>query len=168
MAAVAAAPLPAAAPAEVSEEPEERPPHVPLPPLDPEMLAMPPEEYWVSDLRWIQPGQLCVVRAPRNKDHLDSLVRENVAHLVTLSPDTMPKPEDFPKSIKSTIIPVEEFDMPTDESVDQFIDLCEKALKKKEVSGDYFDTIEHKRTERWYPPCWSSLQMFGPESISSH
>ena len=75
MADTAVAP-PAAAPAavaEVGEEPPERPPHVPLPPLD---LTMPPEEYWVSDLRWIQPGQLCVVRAPRNKDHLDSLVRE--------------------------------------------------------------------------------------------
>lgn len=114
------------------EEEVERPPHVPLPPLDPELLAMPAEEFWVSDLRWIVPGQLCVVRAPRNREHMDALARENVAHLVTLSPDAMPKPEDFPKKIKSTVIPVEEFDMPTDEAVDEFIALCEKAIAKKE------------------------------------
>ena len=117
------------------EEEVERPPHVPLPPLDPELLAMPAEEFWVSDLRWIVPGQLCVVRAPRNREHTDALARENVAHLVTLSPDAMPKPEDFPKKIKSTVIPVEEFDMPTDEAVDEFIALCEKAIAKKEVSS---------------------------------
>lgn len=129
--AAATAAAPAAAAVELSaEEPAERPPHQPLPPLD---LTMPPEEFWVSDLRWIVPGQLCVVRAPRNKEHLDALVRENVAHLVTLSPDAMPKPEDFPKSIKSTVIPVEEFDMPTDEAVDQFIELCEKAQKEKKA-----------------------------------
>ncbi|KAE8736712.1 hypothetical protein FOCC_FOCC017834 [Frankliniella occidentalis] len=121
-----------AAPA-ADEEPAERPPHVPLPPLDQDLLAMPPEEYWVSDLRWIVPQQLAVVRAPRNREHLEALVRENIVHLVTLSPDAMPKPEDFPNKIKSTVIPVEEFDMPTDEAVNQFIELCEKAQQKKEA-----------------------------------
>ena len=74
---------------------------------------------------WVEEKRLAGTSVPVSQEHLEALVQEGVAHLVSLSPETPPpKPID---GLKITFIPVEDFEAPDSGDFTRFFELCERA-----------------------------------------
>ncbi|CAG4939674.1 dual specificity protein phosphatase 23-like [Colias croceus] len=94
-----------------------------------EVDAYPPLKF-----SWVIPKKLAAMAFPRHKENLKFLVNQGITHLVTLTAGKKPPVDDMPR-LKWTEIPVEEFDVPTVEQIEKFIDICKKADKNGEVLG---------------------------------
>lgn len=81
---------------------------------------------------WIVPNELAGMGWPRTVANLNFLVQNGIRHLVTLSPEMMPPVKNF-QQMRWTLIPVEEFEPPTIEDIEKFIEICENSRTKNEV-----------------------------------
>ena len=59
--------------------------------------------------------------------------KEGVGHLVTLSEELQP-PQPPPDSMKYHLIPIEEFEAPSIEQINEFISICDQAHAESKVS----------------------------------
>ncbi|VVD00040.1 unnamed protein product [Leptidea sinapis] len=83
---------------------------------------------------WVIPKKLAAMAFPRHKENLQFLVNQGITHLVTLTKDKKPPVDEVPR-LRWTEIPVEEFELPTVEQIETFINICKKADKNGEVLG---------------------------------
>ena len=75
---------------------------------------------------WVEEKRLAGTSVPVSREHLEALVQEGVAHLVSLSPET-PPPSTPIDGLKITFIPVEDFEAPDSGDFRRFFKLCERA-----------------------------------------
>ena len=75
---------------------------------------------------WVEEKRLAGTSVPASREHLEALVQEGVAHLVSLSPEALP-PSTPINGLNITFIPVEDFEAPNSEDFRRFFELCEKA-----------------------------------------
>ncbi|XP_041968223.1 dual specificity protein phosphatase 23-like isoform X2 [Aricia agestis] len=94
-----------------------------------EVDAYPPLKF-----SWVIPKKIAAMAFPRHVENLKFLVNQGITHLVTLTAGKKPPVDDMP-CLKWTEIPVEEFEVPTIEQIEKFIDICKKADKNNEVIG---------------------------------
>ncbi|CAG5049778.1 unnamed protein product [Parnassius apollo] len=94
-----------------------------------EVDAYPPLKF-----SWVIPKKLAAMAFPRNKENLQFLVNQGITNLVTLTAGKKPPVDDIAK-LRWTEIPIEEFEPPTIEQINMFIDVCKKADKNGEVIG---------------------------------
>ena len=79
-----------------------------------------------SNFAWLPGHRVAGSSVPLTVTHLQEMVREGVAHLVSLSPDTPPPP--FPlKGLTIHYINVKEFEGPSMDQMDEFLHICEVA-----------------------------------------
>lgn len=77
-------------------------------------------------------GKLAAAGCPRSRDELEYLAKQGVNQLVTLSRERRPPIKYLPNGMTWTEIPVEEFEPPTEEEIQIFINLCQQG----ELNGD--------------------------------
>ncbi|XP_034826120.1 dual specificity protein phosphatase 23-like [Maniola hyperantus] len=83
---------------------------------------------------WVIPKKLAAMAFPRHIENLQFLVNQGITHLVTLTAGKKPPVDDIP-SLRWTEIPIEEFEAPTVEQIEQFVDVCKRSDKNGEVMG---------------------------------
>jgi len=79
-----------------------------------------------SGFSWVEENRLAGSSVPESRDHLEALVKEGVAHLVSLSPED-PPPRKRVDGLRITFIPVEDFEAPNTKHFQRFFKLCERA-----------------------------------------
>ena len=75
---------------------------------------------------WVEEKRLAGSSVPECRDQLEALVKEGGAHLVSLSPESLP-PSTPIDGLNITFIPVEDFEAPNSEDFRCFFELCERA-----------------------------------------
>ena len=75
---------------------------------------------------WVEENRLAGTSVPASREHLEALVQEGVAHLVSLSPET-PPPSTPIDGLTITFIPVEDFEAPNSKNFRCFFKLCKRA-----------------------------------------
>ena len=75
---------------------------------------------------WVEENRLAGSSVPASREQLEALVKEGVAHLVSLSPEA-PPPSTPIHGLNITFIPVEDFEAPNFEDFRCFFELCERA-----------------------------------------
>lgn len=83
---------------------------------------------------WIVHNELAGMGWPRTVPNLNFLVQQGIRHLITLSPEMIPPVKSVPL-LRWTIIPVEEFEAPTMEDIEKFIEICEESRNRHEAVG---------------------------------
>ena len=79
-----------------------------------------------TNFSWLEPSKVAGTSVPRSVAEMAAMVREGVAHLVSLSPDT--PPPTFPlKGLTIHCIHVKEFEAPSIDQIDEFLHICEVA-----------------------------------------
>jgi atypical dual specificity phosphatase len=86
-----------------------------------------------NNFSWIVAGELAAMAWPRVASNLRFLEKQGIKHLVTLSPEMRPPIHTLP-DLKWTEIPIEEFCSPSVSQMKEFIDICQKAKTRNEVS----------------------------------
>lgn len=81
---------------------------------------------------WIDVGRLAAMGWPQTVANLSYLVSQGIGTLVTLSPERRP-PVQFPPELSHREIPIEEFQVPTFEQIDEFIEICRKNHSENQV-----------------------------------
>ncbi|CAB3375380.1 Hypothetical predicted protein [Cloeon dipterum] len=87
---------------------------------------------------WVVPEELCVFACPGSRANVRFLVDSaRVRHLVTLSQSHRPPPDALTDSpeLQWTLIDVREFEPPTLQQMQQFIDICQKARDQNQAVG---------------------------------
>ena len=79
---------------------------------------------------WLEPG-LAGTDRPRSQQELQGMVRSGVVHLVSLSPEA-PPPEDEVPGLKVHLMPVKDFEAPSQKQLWQFVKLVQDAMKRGE------------------------------------
>lgn len=82
---------------------------------------------------WIVSNELAGMGWPRTVANLNFLVQQGIKHLVTLSPEMIPPVQNY-SQLRWTLIPVEEFEAPSMEDVERFIEICGESRKRNEVN----------------------------------
>lgn len=85
---------------------------------------------------WVVEGELAAMGWPRTPTNVNYIIKENIKHLVTLSPEMLPAVSNRPE-LSWTLIPVEEFEPPTVDQIAEFIDICIENRQRNRV-GVYF------------------------------
>jgi hypothetical protein len=86
---------------------------------------------------WVVGGKLAAFACPGSVANLNFLCEQGVTHLVTLSRTHKPSPaalKEFP-DLCWTLIDVEEFEPPTLQQMQQFIQICDQALANLQVNN---------------------------------
>ncbi|KAK6635619.1 hypothetical protein RUM44_000873 [Polyplax serrata] len=83
---------------------------------------------------WIDVGRLAAMGWPQTVANLSYLVSQGIGTLVTLSPERRP-PVQFPPELSHREIPIEEFQVPTFEQIDEFIEICRKNHSENQAVG---------------------------------
>ncbi|KAK7075187.1 Dual specificity protein phosphatase 23 [Halocaridina rubra] len=82
---------------------------------------------------WVIKGVLCACSWPRSNSEITWLVREGVKAIISLSEERQ-SPLLARQHMDCYVIPVEEFESPAMEQIDEFIQICDKAaLENKPV-----------------------------------
>lgn len=81
---------------------------------------------------WIVQNELAGMGWPRTVANLNFLVQQGIRHLITLSPEMIPPVKSVPL-LRWTLIPVEEFEAPTMDNIEKFIEICEECRNRHEV-----------------------------------
>lgn len=84
---------------------------------------------------WVVSDKLAAFACPGSVANLKFLCEHGVKYLVTLSCTHKPPPsalKDFPK-LSWTLIDIEEFEPPTLQQMQQFIQICDVAISQKQV-----------------------------------
>lgn len=92
------------------------------------------ESYPPYNFSWFIPNKIAAMGWPQNEENLNYLVDVGVDHLITLSPERWPPITEFKRKLKWTEIRVKEFGAPTLKQVLKFIEICERAQIRGEVS----------------------------------
>ncbi|XP_041968213.1 dual specificity protein phosphatase CDC14B-like isoform X1 [Aricia agestis] len=103
-----------------------------------EVDAYPPLKF-----SWVIPKKIAAMAFPRHVENLKFLVNQGITHLVTLTAGKKPPVDDMP-CLKWTEIPVEEFEVPTIEQIEKFIDICKKADKNNEEVTRKMSTVSKR------------------------
>lgn len=114
------------------DEPREKPTLKP-----PEKPFVKPEDYEAYapyNFSWFIDGKIAGMGCPRNEANLNYLVDAGVDHLITLSPERHPPIVEFDRKLKWTEIRIKEFGAPTLKQILKFIEICERAEIRGEVS----------------------------------
>jgi len=80
---------------------------------------------------WIERARLAGTSIPSTVAQLEGLVREGVSHLVSLSPE-MPPPARPVHGLTVHYIPIEDFQAPTLNQIEKFLEICDDALEAGE------------------------------------
>jgi protein-tyrosine phosphatase len=89
--------------------------------------------YPPDNFSWIVKDELAAMAWPRVPSNLHFIEKQGIKHLVTLSPEMRP-PIHTSADLKWTEIPIEEFCSPSVSQMKEFIEICQKAKTKNEVS----------------------------------
>merc|ERR1712107_392380 len=81
---------------------------------------------------WIEPRRLAGTSIPSTVAQLEGLVREGESHLVSLSPET-PPPTVPVQGLTVHFIPIEDFQAPTPNQIDKFLEIADNALEDNEA-----------------------------------
>lgn len=81
---------------------------------------------------WLEDGKIAALAFPDKRQDMEYLVNNGIRYLVTLTKELKPQVEQVPALI-SVDISVDDYCTFTLEQVQQFIAVCEKALKDEEV-----------------------------------
>lgn len=100
---------------------------------------VPPEDYEAYapyNFSWFIEGKIAAMGYPRNDANLNYLVDAGVHHLLTLSPERRPPIETFnaKRKLRWSEIRIKEFGAPTLKQILKFIEICERAEIRGEVS----------------------------------
>lgn len=99
------------------------------------------EAYAPYNFSWFINGKIAAMGCPRNEANLNYLVDAGVDHLITLSPERHPPIVEFDRNLKWTEIRIKEFGAPTLKQILKFIEICERAEIRGEVSLQNFVRI---------------------------
>jgi atypical dual specificity phosphatase len=77
---------------------------------------------------WVELARLAGTSIPSTVAQLEGLVREGVSHLVSLSPE-MPPPATPVQGLTIHYIPIEDFQAPTLNQIEKFLEICDDALE---------------------------------------
>ncbi|GBN92024.1 Dual specificity protein phosphatase 23 [Araneus ventricosus] len=83
---------------------------------------------------WIDEGKLAAFGRPSSPENLRFLLENNIAYLITLSPECTPPVFTFP-DIHWYEIKVREFHPPRNDQIKKFISICEKSLEQGKAVG---------------------------------
>ena len=81
---------------------------------------------------WLEDGKIAALAFPEKREDLEFLANQGIRYLVTLTKEFKPNLGDVP-SLIGVDISVEDYCTFTLEQVQQFIEVCEKALAEKQV-----------------------------------
>lgn len=95
----------------------------------------PDESYAPYNFSWFIENKIAAMGWPQTVENLNYLSDIGVNHLVTLSPEKIPPILECKKKLKWTEIPVKEFSPPSLKQILKFIEICERAELRGEVSG---------------------------------
>lgn len=84
---------------------------------------------------WVVKGELAAMAWPQTVENVRYVVQQGINHLITLSPEKKPPSVGKFPQLKWTVIPVEEFEAPTIKQIKAFIEICQRAVIKHEVSS---------------------------------
>lgn len=90
------------------------------------------EAYPPYNFTWFVENKIAAMGWPQTVENLNYLVDVGINHLITLSPERVPPILDFERKLKWTEIRIKEFGAPTLKQILKFIDICERA----EIRGD--------------------------------
>ena len=82
-----------------------------------------------TNFAWLAGHRVAGSSVPLTLGHLQEMVREGVAHLVSLSPED-PPPSARVRGLTVTYIPVEDFASPTIKQIRSFLCTCGKAARR--------------------------------------
>lgn len=93
------------------------------------------EMYPPYNFSWFIEGKVAAMGWPQSVANLNYIADEGVNHLITLSPEKVPPILECEKKLKWSEIPIKEFGAPTLKQIVKFIEICERAAIRGEVSG---------------------------------
>lgn len=110
------------------------------------------------NFKWIVHGELAIMGYPKSKENIKYLVDQRIIHLVSLSPEKQPPFEFFPFNFRWTPIDVLEFQPPTNEQIQAFINTSMVALHNNEVSShpsidSFIRRLSHSKIRRTVCKC---------------
>lgn len=92
------------------------------------------ESYPPYNFSWFIENKIAAMGFPQTVANLNYLTDVGINHLITLSPERIPPILECKKKLKWTEIRIKEFGVPTLKQVLKFIELCERAEMRGEVS----------------------------------
>lgn len=92
------------------------------------------EAYPPINFSWFIEKKIAAMGFPQTVENLNYLADVGVNHLVTLSPERIPPILECEKKLKWSEIRIKEFGVPTLKQILKFIEICERADIRGEVS----------------------------------
>lgn len=92
------------------------------------------ESYPPYNFSWFIEKKIAAMGFPQTVANLNYLAEVGVNHLITLSPERIPPILECEKPMKWTEIRIKEFGVPTLKQILKFIEICERAEIRGEVS----------------------------------
>ena len=93
------------------------------------MVGKPPKNF-----SWLEEGKIAALAFPDQAGDLQFLVQNGIGYLVTLTRELKPQGvEQFPELV-NVDISVDDFSTFTLQQVEQFIEICERALQERKVA----------------------------------
>lgn len=92
------------------------------------------ESYPPYNFSWFIEGKVAAMGWPQTVENLNYIADAGVDHLITLSPEKKPPILDCEKKLKWSEIRITEFGAPTLKQILKFIEICERASIRGEVS----------------------------------
>lgn len=83
---------------------------------------------------WFVENKIAAMGLPQTVENLNYLAKVGVNHLITLSPERLPPILECKKKMKWSEIRVKEFSAPTLKQIIKFIEICQRAEIRGEVS----------------------------------
>lgn len=93
------------------------------------------ESYPPYNFSWFIDKKIAAMGCPQTVENLNYLVDVGVNHLITLSPERIPPILECEKKLKWSEIRIKEFGVPTLKQILKFIEICERAEMRGEVSN---------------------------------
>lgn len=87
---------------------------------------------------WIVKNELALMGCPGTSANVNYIIKQDIKHLVTLSPEKLPDIQTLSPTVEWIEIPVEEFKAPKIEQIIRFIDICQQCRIKKQVSTQFY------------------------------
>lgn len=92
------------------------------------------ESYSPYNFSWFIEGKIAAMGWPQTVANLNYLADAGINHLITLSPERRPPILECKKKLRWTEVRVKEFGAPTLKQILKFIEICERAEIRGEVS----------------------------------
>lgn len=92
------------------------------------------ESYPPYNFSWFIENKIAAMGFPQTVENLNYIADVGVNHLVTLSPERIPPILECEKKLKWSEIRIKEFGVPTLKQILKFIEICERAEIRGEVS----------------------------------